>query len=79
MLEILYDKDGNIIVAKKKPCVWGSQETNVVELDDPTLEAKMGSKNQMLYPYQIKSAYIVDVENVGESLAFEDLLENGYS
>ena len=76
MLEILYTDDGTIVVAKKKPCVWGSSETNVVDLEDDALEASMGSHYMVTYPYRIQSRYIVDTETVGEDpITKEDLID----
>jgi len=49
-------KLGDILVAKKRPCVWGSEEKKnflVTLLDDPELEERMGDKKVISYPYAV--------------------------
>jgi hypothetical protein len=55
MLEALITRDGDILVVKKKPCIWSKREREeffVVDLKDAKLEATM-KIDPVAYPYPI--------------------------
>jgi len=66
-------KTGDILVAKKMPCVWGTEERKnflITVLDDPSLEAKMGDKKSLSYPYAVTEADENGIQHVVNRSSF---------
>lgn len=70
MLEILYNENGEIIVVKKSPAIWGTAETNIILFDNALLEEYMGDHSQIVLPYKTIKKIIYSKKLAGQKCPF---------